>query len=65
MAASFCVAGVQGRRGAGVPVLADLLWLLCPFGVGSQLNELCGVAGVRARCGMSAEETIRDEGVSK
>ena len=57
MAEAFWVAGVQGRRDAGVLVLADLLWLLCPFGVGSQLNELCGVAGVRARCGMSAEET--------
>ena len=57
VAAAFCVAGVQGRRDAGVLVLADLLWLLCPFGVGSQLNELCGAAGVRARCGTSAEET--------
>ena len=48
MAASFCVAGVQGRRDAGVLVLADLLWLLCPFGVGctDELNELCGAAGV-------------------
>ena len=31
---------------AGGSVHSDLLWLLCPFGVGCQLNGLCGAAGV-------------------
>ena len=51
----MCFACFFSWQGGGVH--SDLLWLLRPFGVGCQLNELCGAAGVGARCGTSAEET--------